>query len=158
SSFFIDVGVDEPRDLAVQKVEVEPPVVAPGAPYSVRVHVRSTGQSAVENELSCQVEDDADQRPDRRPVKFGAGGGEVVVVFERTAPNIKLAEGAPDRPMQVTVQLGTRDALPFNNVRHATFALRGRRKLLTIVPGEPPDPFPWVAALEARAATGAVGA
>src|SRR5262249_42205411 len=52
----------------------------------------------------------------------------------------------------------TRDALPFNNVRHATFALRGRRKLLTIVPGEPPDPFPWVAALEARAATGAVGA
>jgi hypothetical protein len=30
---FVDVGVDNPRDLAIDKVEVDPPVVAPGARY-----------------------------------------------------------------------------------------------------------------------------
>ena len=42
-----------------------------------------------------------------------------------------------DMPYQATVRLGTRDALPFNNSRHATFLVRGGRKLLTLVEKDP---------------------
>jgi hypothetical protein len=48
---------------------------------------------------------------------------------------------------QVTVRLGTNDALPSNNARYATFAVRNRRKVLTIVSDKPDLARVWKTAL-----------
>jgi hypothetical protein len=40
---FVDVGVDEPLDLAIENIEVYPPLSAPGQQAEVRVRVGATG-------------------------------------------------------------------------------------------------------------------
>jgi hypothetical protein len=147
-SVFVDVGVESPKDLAIDKVEVAPPVVAPGGRFEVRVTVRGTGADH-ENVLSCWLDNDPDpdRRPDQRPVQLARGAGPEVIVFERTAPS--AGAGNLDVPYQVTVKLGTRDALPFNDVRHATFVVRGSRRLLTVVDRDPKTARIWKAVHDA---------
>jgi hypothetical protein len=133
SIFWVDVGVEQPRDLGIDKVEVIPPVVAPGARFEVRVSVRGTPDGH-QNELSCLLDNDPDTErvPDRRPVLLDKGITTDTITFERTAPT-PPATSVADVPYQVTVRLGTRDAMPFNNARQSTFLVRGGRKLLTLV-------------------------
>ncbi|MFO0877827.1 MAG: BatA and WFA domain-containing protein [Gemmataceae bacterium] len=126
----VDVGVDTPRDLGIERVEIVPPVVAAGARFEVRVQVRGT-PGGHENELSCLIEGE-DRPPDRRPVLLEKGLTSDTLVFERTAPTPPTT-ATGDVPYQITVRLGTRDALPFNNTRQATFQVRVGRKLLTLV-------------------------
>lgn len=126
---YVDVGVEKPADLGIEQVEVIPPVVAPGTRYEVRVRVRGT-LGGHENELSCSVEGDP-QPAEKRPVHLAKEYGGDVFSFERTAPE-PPADGPMDAPYQVTARLATRDALPVNNSRHATFLVRRGRRLLTI--------------------------
>jgi hypothetical protein len=128
--YFVDVGAEAPRDLGIDRVEVVPPVVAPGARFEVRVGVRGTA-GGHENELSLVI-DGEDRPPDRRPVRIDKGLTSDTVVFERVAPT-PPATAEADVPYQLTARLGTRDAMPFNNARHATFHVRAGRKLLTLV-------------------------
>lgn len=129
---WVDVGVEKPRDLGIDRVEVVPPVVAPGGRFELRVSVRGT-LGGHDNELSCLVENDPDNRPpDRRPVTLEKTSGGELLVFERTAPTLPPGS-LDDLPVQLTVRLGTRDALPFNDSRHATLLVRGGRRLLTLV-------------------------
>jgi hypothetical protein len=131
---YVDVGVEKPRDLAIEKVEVVPRVVPPGALYEVRVSIRGT-PGGHKNEVSCRIDSDTDA-PDRKPVELEKEETGAVIVFsERKAPR-PAADGPIDVPYQITVSLGTRDALPFNNTRHATLLVRGGRKMLTIVENE----------------------
>jgi hypothetical protein len=147
--FVVDVGVETPRDLGIDKVEVVPAVVAPGAAFDVRVSVRGT-PGGHENELSCQVESDAGPAaPDRKPVQLGKEQTGDVFAFPRVAPQ-RPAGGPLDWPCQVTVRLGTRDALPFNNARHATLLVRGGRKLLTLVEKDLATARVWKAAQDAN--------
>lgn len=135
-AIFVDQGADQPRDLAIDKVDVDPPVVPAGGPMKVWVTVRATGD-AFDTMVNCQVGNDSD----KRPVKLAAGQSQVVL-FERTAP--ERPAGSPvDALFQVTAQVATTDALPFNNVRHATFAVRERRKVLTLVGPTRPRDEPW---------------
>ncbi len=146
---YIDVGVEKPRDLAIDKVEVVPEVVAPGSAIEVRVNVRGT-LGGHENQLTCQIDNDPDaNRPtDPRPVKIGKEQTDDLIMFERFAP--KPPAGGPlNMAFQVTVNLGTRDALSFNNARHATFLVRGSRKLLTLVAKDADKARVWQAALAA---------
>src|SRR5262249_10881595 len=136
---WVDVGVESPRDLGIDKVEVIPPVVPPGERYEVRVTVRGT-PSGHDNELHCTVDNDPDGQggPDRRPIQLDKGVTGDTIVSERTAPT--LPAGTPGAvPSHLTVRLGTRDALPINNARHATFFVRGNRKLLTLVVKKDPE-------------------
>lgn len=130
---FVDVGVETPRDLGIEKIEIVPPVVAPGGRYEVRVSVRGT-PGGHENELSCSLDDDPDRErlPDRKPIQLDRGLTGDTLVFERRAPT-PAAGSVGDVPYQITARLGTRDAMPFNNARHATFIVRVGRKLLTLV-------------------------
>jgi hypothetical protein len=139
---FVDVGVDNPRDLAIDKVEVDPPVVAPGRPYQVRVTIRGTGPEQ-ENELTCQLDNDpnAERVVDRRPIHIGQGPTNEVIVFDRIAPT--PPDGLADVPYQVTVKLATRDNLPFNNTRCTTFVVRRPRKILAIADKSPRSPDDW---------------
>ncbi len=131
--FFIDVGVDKPRDLGIEQVKVIPSVVPPRTGYEVHVRVRGT-PGGHDNELSCRVEGDTGP-PQRLPVKLGKDYTGDVLVFHRTAPEPPTT-GPVDAPYQLTVRLATRDALPVNNVRHASFLVRRSRRLLTLVDDE----------------------
>jgi hypothetical protein len=149
TAVFVDVGADSPKDLAIDKVEIDPPVVTPGAPMKVRVTVRATGTD-FDTELTCRIDGDADAErgADRKAIRLSAGQSQVFL-YDRLAP--ARPAGSPlEVPFQVTARLATNDALPFNNVRHATFLARERRKVLTLVEDdtEPPrdsPPRPWFA-------------
>lgn len=128
--FYVDVGVESPRDLGIERVEVVPAVVAPGANFQIRVSVRGR-PSDQENELSCSL-DGEDRPPDKRLVRLEAGQTTQLLAFDRVAPTPPpTAQGSV--AYQLTLRLGTRDSMPFNNVRHATFHVGAKRRLLTLV-------------------------
>lgn len=142
---YVDVGKDGPRDLAIDGVIVEPAVAAPGEPLRIRVSVRATGGD-FENDLTCQIDNDPEVgRVDKQQVRRTAGRSEEVV-FERPAPQRPASNG--DTPYQVTVRLVNGDALPFNNVRHATFVVRDKPKVLTLADDPRAARF-WATALRA---------
>jgi hypothetical protein len=145
-ALFVDVGADKPKDLAIEKVEVVPPVVAPGGRIQIHVTVRATGDD-FNTELLCQLdnEPETDRAPDKQPIQHSAGQGRVFV-FERDAPT-RRAGNSEEITYQVTVRHQTPDALPFNNTYFATFLTRERRKVLTVVDGPEPEKGkePWKA-------------
>jgi hypothetical protein len=145
-ALFVDVGADKPKDLAIDKVEVVPPIVAPGERIQIQATVRATG-SDFDTELLCQLDSDADsgRPPDKQAIQLASGQGRVLV-FEREAPP-RPADGPAEMSYQVTVRHLTSDALLFNNTGFATFLTRERRKVLTIVSDKPPGegPAPWKA-------------
>jgi hypothetical protein len=143
---YLDVGKDGPRDLAIEDVKVEPAVAAPGAPINIHATVRGSGGD-FENDLTCQIENDPEVgRVDKHQVKRSAGQSEEVIFPVRKAP-LRPA-GAGDTPYQVTVKLVNGDALPFNDVGHATFLVRDKPKLLTLA-DKPSIPGIWVTAHKA---------
>jgi hypothetical protein len=151
---YVDVGIDSPRDLAIDKIDVVPPVVAPGAPMQVQVSVRATGV-AVDTQLTCQIDNDPnkDSAPDSHVVNLQAGQSRVYT-FERTAPP---TENTSEQTYQLTVRLASTDALPSNNTRFATFQTRPRRKVLALVhdeaAGKKVKPWtPWQLAIDVVAA------
>jgi hypothetical protein len=145
-ALFVDVGVEKPKDLAIEKVEIVPPIVAPGERIQIQVTVRATGTD-FDTELLCPFDNDADSGHStiKQAIQLAAGQGRVFV-FEREAPK-PLPGGASEMTYQVTVKHQTADALPFNNTCFATFLTRQRRKVLTIVADKPPadGPPPWKA-------------
>jgi hypothetical protein len=155
TAVFVDVGADNPRDLAIDKIEIVPPVATPGAPMQVRVTVRATGAD-FDTELTCRIDGDTDaeRAADKKAIQLSAGQSQVVL-FERPAP-VRPPGSPREMPFQVTARVATNDALPFNNVRHATFLVRERRKVLTLVEeeaksrrDEPSQPwYTWKLALE----------
>ena len=141
-ALFVDVGADKPKDLAIEKIEVLPPIVAPGGHMRIHATVRATG-TVFDTELFCQI--DNEPEPVQQAIQLGAGQGRVFV-FERTAPARPMG-GPGETTYQVTVKHQTADALAFNNTSFATFLTRERRKVLTIVSGDPAgkEPDPWKA-------------
>ena len=134
NTVYVDVGVDNPKDLAIDKLEIVPPVVAPGGKVTILATVLATGDKHI-NEISCQFdpEPESGRLPDKLPVDLAKGESRVYT-FERTAP--AKPEGVKEATVHVVVKLGTKewtDALPSNNVRHATFLVRDKRKVLTLV-------------------------
>jgi Aerotolerance regulator N-terminal len=143
---YVDVGKDGARDLAIEDVKVEPPVVEPGGPIRIRVAVRASGGD-FENDLTCQIDNDPEVGSYKRSqVKLSAGRSDEVV-FERNAPQRPTASG--DAPYQVTVKLVNDDALPFNDARHATFVVRDKPHVLTLA-DEPKDARFWAMAIRAK--------
>src|SRR6266545_577211 len=54
SSVFVDVGVAEPEDLAIERLVVDPVAAPPGSEVNVVAYVRATGKRA-DRKLICQV-------------------------------------------------------------------------------------------------------
>jgi hypothetical protein len=145
---FLDLGVEEPRDLAIDSVEVDPPVAAPGSRIHVHVTVRGTGGDH-ENEISCHIVDDAvaeNAGERQKTIKLRKDESQTVS-FVRVAPK---REEPAEYPCQVMVKLATTDALPFNNVHYTTFLVRRPRQVLTIA-ADRDAAFSWKASLEALA-------
>jgi hypothetical protein len=155
---FVDLGVGSPRDLAIDRIEIDPPQVHAGTQMRVVVTLRATGGD-FDTEVSLQVLRTVDLpedvpgivgQPERRAVKLAAGES-VPITFELTAPRLE-ADGPRDQPFQLRAQVVSNDALPFNNVRQATFVVRERHKVLTLVGAGPEDEtaiwFPWKLAIK----------
>jgi hypothetical protein len=145
---YVDVGVDNPRDVSIEDLEINPPVVAPGETVHVRATVKATGDVTGETELQCQFE--GEPNPDRQVIAW-KDGAQQDKTFDKVAP--PLAAGDAQSVYQVTVRLAANDALPANNARYATFAVRSRRKVLTLIPDklarrDQSAVAPWAAALK----------
>jgi hypothetical protein len=138
---FLDLGVDEPEDVAIDSIKVEPMVAAPGETVRVSAIVRATGTSFKDFVL-CHFDSDLGQ-PQRQRLQLGPGQSKLVTFNVKAPPRAPGAQGAYQAFAQLTVRLGTGDnrpfvdALAFNNTAHATFLVRDDprrqgRKLLTV--------------------------
>jgi hypothetical protein len=133
SAVFVDVGTDDPADLAIVEVKPEPATVRPGDMVRINVTVRATGAD-YEAMIACDV----DGKPLGEPQspKLQAGRAQVVqFAFPTAGPadagavKTGLAEGLH----QVEVRLRNSDALPFDNVGFATFRVLEGRPVLVLV-------------------------
>jgi hypothetical protein len=130
TAVFVDVGVDDPTDLAIVEVKPEPTTVRPGGTVRVNVSVQATGDD-YDAALVCTIDGQHEQKQSR---KVQAGRTEVVT-FEYRAGRGAAGE-EPDLltegPHQATVKLGNSDPMPFDDAAHATFRVLGARSLLVI--------------------------
>jgi hypothetical protein len=159
---YIDLGVDQPRDLGVEKIEASPLVVAPGGSVTVTADLHAVGADFDVN-LLCQIDNDA--KPLTRHVKMTAGKDREVFILK--APTPVRPAGAGDEvitePHQITVKFSTlddrsfKDDLAHDNVRFATFQVRDDpkrqgRRVLTLA-DDPKAAHIWKAALDAYGIT-----
>lgn len=133
---FVDVGSDQPADLAIVSLELPRQVVTASERAVLRATVQATGGD-YDMEVSCRI--DGEATAERKPVQLKAGQSKVLV-FERTGlkPGLHQAE----------VTLATADALPHNNARFATFEVRDTRHVLVLA-DDPNDAAAWDIALTA---------
>jgi Aerotolerance regulator N-terminal len=140
---FVDVGVEEPVDLAITDVVMRPQVVPANRTALLRVHVQATGDT-FNTAVKCQF--DGEPRIDRKPVDLTADAGEVKVVtkvveFERGgfAPGWHTAE----------VSVDTADSLAGDNFRYVTFEVREPQKVLVIC-DDRQDAKMWASAVNSQ--------
>jgi Aerotolerance regulator N-terminal len=159
---YIDLGVDQPRDLGIETIEVSPLVVAPGGAVTVTADLRAVGADFDVN-LLCQIDNEAN--PLSRHVKMTAGRDREVFILK--APTPVRPAGAGDEvvtePHQITVKFSTlddrtfKDDLAHDNIRFATFQVRDDpkrqgRRILTLA-DDPKAAHIWKAALDAYGIT-----
>jgi hypothetical protein len=131
SAVFVDVGTEDPADLAIVEVKTEPSTVRPGDTVKINVTVQATGADYSTN-VVCSIDGEVPGEP--RELKLEAGRGQVVTFERRAAAPARAGEaqtGLAEGLHQVEVRLANSDALPFDNVAYATFrVLEGRRVLV----------------------------
>ena len=133
NAVFVDVGAEDPADLAIVEVKPEPATVRPGDMVRINVTVQATGGD-YDVEIACDVDGKPASEPKSPKVLAGRA---VVVPFEfraagpagAGAAQNDLAEGLH----QVEVRLRNSDALPFDNVGFATFRVLEGRPVLVLV-------------------------
>jgi len=131
---FIDVGVDNPTDLAIADLELPPDraggqtrqVFAADEKIILRALVQATGKEYSTN-VVCRLGSKSYQQ-----AVFVKAGEREVASFEIDAQALKLEPG----PHQVEVRLATPDLMAFDNVRYATFAIRAPRRVLVLADKE----------------------
>jgi hypothetical protein len=131
SAAFVDVGVDDPADLAIVEVKADSPTVRPGETVRINITVQATGAD-YEAQLECVIDD---KRPgQQRSLKLAAGHAQVVTFEAPTAGPAGTGEaqnGLAEGLHQVEVSLLNSDALLFDNRGFLTFrVLEGQRVLV----------------------------
>ena len=156
---YLDLGVEEPADVSIDSIRIEPEVVTPGQQFSVLVTVRATGME-YRDQVRC-VLDTSNELPQHQPLELQTGHS-VQVAFSLIAPREVPNQGKLGYGFQqLTVQLSKgdnqpfTDALPYNNQAYGTVLIRndarGTGRKLLILAENPDDTVIWQAALEARA-------
>lgn len=130
---FLDVGIDNPANVAIAAVEMKPQIVAKDEPVVMNVTVTAAGE-AVESRVTCKVLT-VENLVEKKIVKVPAGGSAVVSFSfdgRRFKPGLQ----------QVELSLETPDNLEADNVRHFAFKVSEPRKILTIA-DDPADADFW---------------
>ncbi len=135
TAVYVDLGVDEPADVAVAGLELPKQVVAANERMVIKATVRATGKPC-DTVLVCRI--DGEAKGEQKPVQLQAGESRTVT-FERRG----LAPGWH----QGEVALATGDELPYDNTAFATFEVVGPRKVLVLT-DEPGDAKTFRLALE----------
>ena len=126
---FIDVGVENPTDLALADVEL--PVDSAGQPRQVfaadekiilRALVKATGKD-YSTDVICQI----GTKKEQSGVTVKAGERQVAA-FEIDPAALHLQPG----PHQAEIRLATPDLMGFDNVRYVTFVIREPRRVLIL--------------------------
>jgi hypothetical protein len=133
---YVDVGVEQPDDVAVADVDVKPQAVPANRPVVLNVTVQATGQDH-EAEVSCRF--DGDPTAERKPVRLRANDRQIVT-FERRGL-------AVNKFHQAEIILSPTDSLPGNNVRYATVLVRKPQKVLLLC-DDPTDARLWRTAVD----------
>ncbi len=132
NAVFVDVGVDEPADLAIVEVKPEPLTLRPGDTVKIAVTVQATGAD-YDTEIVCAF--DGEAHGQRLPLKLQAGRTQTVT-FERAAAGRARAgeaqQGLAEGLHQVEVRLANGDAMPFDNTGFATFRVLEGRPVLVL--------------------------
>jgi hypothetical protein len=129
---FVDVGVEQPVDLALLGLELPrdqrgqmQQSFAAGEKWVLQALVQATGKE-VDNTLLCQV--DGKKLPPRS-FKLAAGQKELVPLFD-SATLADLKE-APFHQVEARFETSA-DALPLNNQAYLTFVIRARQRILLL--------------------------
>ncbi len=124
---YFDVGIDEPVDLAITHVELpgNRQSFSDGEKILLRVAVKATGKHITKtNALVVHI--GKEQRENAFPVEDDK---EQTLTLELDTAALKLLPGLH----QADVKFATdKDALAFNDVRHVTFEVRRRQKVLVL--------------------------
>src|SRR5207245_11389562 len=91
----VDVGVPVPEDVAILKVEPEPPVVAAGNPVYIKVTVQAYGKAST-NQVRCFFDNESTGRD--VPIELQPGRAEEIG-FERPTAEGDPAENSAGRLM-----------------------------------------------------------
>jgi len=121
---FLDVGADQPADVAVTGVELKPQVVPQNQPVVLTATVRATGPDVPDMVVTCRLTT-ADAPEQKQVVKLAAGAAAAArFKFDKLPPGVHQAEVALDRDRK--------DNLAGDNVRYVTFRVAEPRKFLTL--------------------------
>lgn len=130
----VDVGVDQPANVAILSVDMKPQVVAANQPATVNLTLGAVGPGA--DAVVKAFLDDAPQEPKVVPVAGGQTRA-VTYTFKDLKPGLH----------QLRFELERKDNLPADNTRFFTFRVGEGRKILTIT-DEPDDARFWALAHE----------
>lgn len=141
-TWYVDFGVDRPRDIAITNVELTRPVTPAENQADMKVTVRGSEEKGDVEVIGAIY-----------PAAASANKPWAVGKVTATLPDstvhciLDAARNFPPGYYHVEVKLQKADALPFNDVRYATFEVRSRRKVL-LVADRAGDARPWQIALE----------
>jgi hypothetical protein len=141
----VDVGVDQPADVAITGASMTPQVIPGNRPAVVTVTVRATGPGA---DTAVKAYLDDSPTPVHKPVTLvGGQTASLNYEFKSLTPGLH----------QVRFELATKDSLLADNVRFLTFRIAEPRRVLAVTdnPGDrtaekPGDAFYWALAMESN--------
>lgn len=133
SHLFLDVGIDQPSNVALTAVEMKPQILPKDADVVVNATVSAAGES-VDASVVCKLLT-VENAVEKKIVKV-PGGGSAGVGF--TFDGRKLKPGLH----QIELSLETPDNLDADNVRYFTFKVAEPRKILTLA-SDPADADFW---------------
>jgi hypothetical protein len=142
---FVDVGVEQPADVAIVSLEFPPQmhrdlprqVFGTADRFVLRAGVRSTGGEC-NTELVCRLDK---KEIARKPIVLDADQSKTIA-FDIDCQALKVGYH------EIEVELRSSDSLPFNNTRYATFQLRGGRQVLVLC-DDLKDAYLWDKAMSA---------
>lgn len=142
---FVDVGVDQPTDVAIASIELKPQVVPQGQAVVLNATLTTTGPG-VETTIKCKVFPASEitaTLPEQTKLAVIPANGSSGVSF--TLPADALKPGL----YQAELRLETLDNLLFDNVRYISFKIAEPRKILTIS-DDPAEASFWRLAHQAK--------
>ena len=124
SHLFVDVGIDEPANVAITGIELKPQIIPQGKPVLLNATIAVAGPE-VEATVNCRVTTMPNLPEQKKLVKVSSGASQGVAF---------LLDGSQLTPgvHQVEIRLENADKLAADNIRFFTFKVAEPRKILTL--------------------------